>query len=122
MLCPPLLNPELDGILSNIFKTRDSKHTYYQTMVSKSLVAVGRALTTILNQDDKHFLTELKLSLLTDLSNSGRLLSHLFYGITKTRRQSPLLKNQVMTLLKEVPSGDFLFGPDLGENCKKLSY
>lgn len=117
-LLAPKLNPEILAILSKPNGARDASNAEVQNQLGKGLVALGKAISTVLK--DNSLTKENKEVLLENLGDSGRILTNLFHRVSVTRRNliTPLLNKNIKELIDKSLPGDLLFGGDLGEKVK----
>ncbi|CAH1992542.1 unnamed protein product [Acanthoscelides obtectus] len=120
-LHPPKINPEVKAILSSTHLTRDATHSGYQLNIGTGLTAMGKAFNVIL-EEETQIPKDIKEKILSNLTDSARILAALFHDISKTRKYliSPVLNKSVKELTENTLPGEFLFGPDLGERAKNL--
>lgn len=118
-LVPPLINPEFLPILNKHVQARDRALYNYQSLLGFGLVELSKVFNLLLLQKEE--ISPEPQKLLSHLSDSGRFLRHLFYDISKTRRQFvyPAFNKNVKELAaKMFPSADLLFGPNLVDLIK----
>nr|CAI5854759.1 unnamed protein product [Callosobruchus analis] len=116
-LTPPVVNPEINAILSSLHKKRDENYLILQAQLNKGIVALGKGLETVLAEAD----TSNKENLLTHLGDAGRILCDLSFLISKTRRfliEPSLSKNAKDMANKNAPLG-LLFGDNLQEKVNE---
>ncbi|KAB0792113.1 hypothetical protein PPYR_06505 [Photinus pyralis] len=120
-LTPPRINPEVEANLNTLHSTRDQTHSQYQFRLSKALAALGISLNVIL-EEEENIPRASKDRILSSIADSGRLLCSLFNDISLKRRQLilPLMNKHIKTLVEQIPPGDFLFGPDLGDKIQAI--
>lgn len=123
LLLPPKINPEVKVILSPAHVTRDSSHSEYQLSIGNGLSALGKAFSTILEEENS-LPKDIREKILSNLTDSARIFTNLFYKISKTRKYliSPVLNKSVKGLTDNTVPDEFLFGPDLGERTKTLKF
>ncbi|KAJ8966439.1 hypothetical protein NQ314_003521, partial [Rhamnusium bicolor] len=117
---PPKLNPEISAALLKQNLTTESSQCEVQNQLGKGICALGKGITNILNNIDK-IPDDLKNDLLTNLLDSGRMLTNLFHRVSVTRKNLivPLLKNMREVADKSTPS-EYLFGADLSDKLKSF--
>nr|CAI5857874.1 unnamed protein product [Callosobruchus analis] len=116
-LTPPVVNPEINAILSSLHKKRDENYLILQAQLNKGIVALGKGLETVLAEAD----TSNKENLLTHLGDAGRILCDLSFLISKTRRfliEPSLSKTAKDMANKNAPLG-LLFGDNLQEKVNE---
>lgn len=119
-LWPPSINPEITAIMSAAYLNRDSSLVNMQKQLSAGLVALGQAITQILDEKSS-IQKDVKEHILGTLSDSGRLLAHLFYTLSITRRNiiSPILNKSVISLVEKSAPSELLFGSNLSDQIKQ---
>lgn len=115
-LVAPAINPELLTIVPPGYQTRDAAHSGYQTQLGSGIASLGKAINVLLDDDNDIS----RKNLLTDLNNTGRILSNLFNNISVTRRLliTPLLSKNMKEIAEKTVPDKLLFGPDLAEKIK----
>ncbi|CAH1955748.1 unnamed protein product [Acanthoscelides obtectus] len=112
-LRPPELNPEVKAASSKQNITVDASYVEMQNQLGKGLAALGRSISTILI-DLEHMPDQFKGDFLTNLCDSGRILTNLFHRMSVTRKNLlvPGLKIS-KELADDCLPGEFLFGSNL---------
>ena len=121
LLNPPKINAEVEASMNAFHKLRDDTHYQYQAQLGKAISALGSAMNTLLEVEDT-FTKSVREKLLSNVSDTGRMLCKISNGMTIKRRQliAPLMNKQISNMVENVPPGEFLFGPDLGEKVQAL--
>nr|CAI5855654.1 unnamed protein product [Callosobruchus analis] len=109
-LTPPVVNPEINAILSSLHKRRDENYLILQAQLNKGIVALGKGLETVLAEAD----TSNKVNLLTHLGDAGRILCDLSFLISKTRRF--LIKPSLSKTAKDMANKNAPLGLLFGDN------
>ncbi|XP_031328226.1 uncharacterized protein LOC116159395 [Photinus pyralis] len=120
LLTAPILNPEVKAALQKPILSVDFSHSEGQNQLGKGLCALGKAISNILGNIE-NIPGDMRSGLLTDLFNSGRILTNLFHRESVIRKNliTPHLKNLQAVAEKCMPA-EFLFGTDLSEKLKSL--
>ncbi|KAB0803149.1 hypothetical protein PPYR_00119 [Photinus pyralis] len=120
LLTAPILNPEVKAALQKPILSVDFSHSEGQNQLGKGLCALGKAISNILGNIES-IPGDMRSGLLTDLFNSGRILTNLFHRESVIRKNliTPHLKNLQAVAEKCMPA-EFLFGTDLSEKLKSL--
>lgn len=118
-LSPPILNPEIVGILSSVHIKRDNCYFELQGKLAKGLSALAKGLNALI-ADKGSIPKHTKEELMSSFGDSGRILSDSFNHISKTRRilVMPSLNKTTKELVEKTTPTKFLFGMDLGEKIK----
>lgn len=119
-LAPPKLNSEISAALQKHNLSIDSSQSEVQNQLGKGICALGKGITDILNNIDK-VPADFKNNVLSNLLDSGRILTNLFHRISHTRKNLiiPHVKNLKVVADKCIPS-EYLFGADLMDKLKSL--
>ncbi|XP_050312227.1 uncharacterized protein LOC126747546 [Anthonomus grandis grandis] len=119
LLVPPTLNPESYAIIPQNIRNKDNAYVQFQTKLGMGLAILGKNIDGILNEAD-NMPPLCKEVLLPGLSDTGRLLTSLFYDLTMARRSFiyPYMNKDTKELLEKCPPSDLLFGPDICEKIK----
>lgn len=114
----PLLNPEIVSVLQKQPVVRDTALLEQQKLLSKAIAALTAGVSLLLGESAPPL--DNKRLILTNLCDSGRIICHLFYRFSQTRRGLilPLLNSDMAEAIKNCPPGDFLYGSELGERIK----
>ncbi|VEN59085.1 unnamed protein product [Callosobruchus maculatus] len=112
------LNPEVAAGMANDRLARDNFNADIQHQISRTLCAVGRSLTLML--EENNLPSNLREEALTPLGDAGRLLANLLNRITVARRKLviPTLNPNVRDVLAKTTATDLLFGSDISEQIK----
>lgn len=118
LLKPPGLNPEVASVLSKPLLTQDATLVANQQLLNKAISALSVSFSSLL--EEKGLNKDTKSALLSNFSNSGRILCHIFHRLTLNRRNliSPLLDKGVLEAVKDSPPCELLFGADFGERIR----
>lgn len=121
-LSPPKLNPEILSILPKSNLMTDGSHSEVQNSLGKGLCALGKGITFLLHNTEESISKESKETLLTLLSDSGRILTSLFHRVSVTRKNTivPLLNKNIKDLVDKATPTEYLFGADFGEQVKAV--
>ncbi|XP_077255252.1 uncharacterized protein LOC143893592 [Temnothorax americanus] len=113
----PKLNPEILAYMSVTAKSRDKHFVSSQNALGSAMVAMGEAISLILELEED----EASNVLLHLLANAGKLLAGLHYQQSVTRRAFilPGIKEKYRDLLRKSDITSELFGKDL---FKRLKY
>ncbi|KAJ2951845.1 hypothetical protein O0L34_g14010 [Tuta absoluta] len=111
---PPILNPEIAAVLTEQSKNRDSRVSTKQNQIGRTLAAIGRAMSGIINKSME------TSDVIRTLNDAGKLLSDSHYLETDTRRSlvTPLLDKAYIMPFKDRKRDSFLFGDNLGDFIK----
>lgn len=111
---PPVVNPEIKRTMSDISLKKDKFQVLSQQQLGAGLSAIGCALTDLLKSGQE------KTSLVTSLSDAGRLLADIFHGISTTRRTfiTPNLNRVVKNMAEDLKMDSLLYGEDFPERMK----
>lgn len=112
----PALNPEIKPALSELSLKKDKYQTLAQTQLGVGLVPLAQAINALLaSNEPPHFDNILSL-----LADTGRLLTDLFFTMSKHRRYniSQNLNKSLKDVLQEDTPGEFLFGQALADRIK----
>lgn len=110
----PELNKEVKTSLNEVVTSRDSRLMAIQSQIAAGLGAIGKALTTLLAEENQN------LEVIECISDAGRLLADVHFGQTESRR-SLIISNvnkKIRNTLLETPRDALLFGEDLTERIK----
>lgn len=118
-LNPPLLNPEIMGILGNDRVARDRFNLEIQTNIGKALSAMGKSMSILLKETE-NIPKKIRDEVLLPLGDSGRILSNLMYNISASRRKLiiPSLKKSLKEVMEKTVPSEYLFGSDVPEKIK----
>lgn len=118
-LIPPNINPEILPILSNASVNKDSCYIQFQNHLGYGLSALGKGINFVL-EDIENIPQQTRDNLLTCLSDSGKILTNLFYDLTMARRSfiTPLLNKNIKSLVDKCTPTELIFGSDLAEKIK----
>ncbi|XP_024893328.1 uncharacterized protein LOC112468407 [Temnothorax curvispinosus] len=113
----PKLNPEVLAYMSVTAKSRDKHFVSSQNALGSAIVAMGEAISLILELEED----EASSILLHFLGNAGKLLAGLHYQQSVTRRAFilPGIEEKYRDLLRKSDITSELFGKDL---FKRLKY
>lgn len=119
LLSPPIVNPEIKGIIPSNIKKKDEAYVQFQTKLGLALTALGKGINSILTES-VNLPPAYKEKLLPELSDSGRLLTGLYSDLSMARRSFiyPYMNKDMKELLDKCPPSELLFGPDLSEIVK----
>lgn len=115
---PPLINPEILPILNKHAVSRDRALSNYQSLLGLGLAELGKACNLLLQPKEKPPDPQ---KVLSHLSDTGRFLTHLFFDLSKSRRQFvlPTMNKSVRDVAEgALPSAELLFGPNLADLIK----
>lgn len=117
---PPILNPEIKAACSEHVLKRDSILVEKQKLLATAVTGIACTLSTLLTTDAKY--EDLKNNVLKSLSDTGRLLCHLHFSETQTRRNFlvPSLNKEVKENIKDLKRDNMLFGKDLQDSLKSI--
>lgn len=112
MLEAPTLNDEMSVDLHPKALARDEYFKEYQNLTGSALSSTSVVLDMILNDLEEPIDRDL---ILTNLSSSVKLLSHLFYSLTQARKTFLLGKyeERIQKILKKIEPTSYLFGDNL---------
>ncbi|XP_064210976.1 uncharacterized protein LOC135265425 [Tribolium castaneum] len=112
----PRVNPEISASLTDSVLERDLRLSNKQLQMSACLAAMGKVLSLLLKNEQPD-----GTSFIEALSDSGRLLSDLFYQDSFLRRTliRGSLNNKFKKTLEEAPIDDLLFGSDWSERLQQ---
>lgn len=96
----PILNEEVSVDLHPKAATRDDFFKEYQNLTGTALSAISTVLDSILHDNDEQLERDLILS---NLSNSVKILGHLFFSLTQARKSFILGKyeDKIQKILKK---------------------
>lgn len=119
LLVAPQLNSEMVGILLPSATLRDKMLKKSQDQLGSGLSAIGKALNLCM-QPTKLSTNEGKASMFEHVSDAGKILTDLFYHMSRTRRQAvaPALSKSVKDAVLKNDPDELLFGQNLGEIIK----
>nr|CAI5837226.1 unnamed protein product [Callosobruchus analis] len=117
LMVAPKLNPEAKAASSESNIKRDEKLMATQSQIAAVLAALGKALTQLLEVQNKE---DGNLLLIELISDAVRLLADLHCQKTETRRALLNLNfnKEVAVVLKETPADTWLFGENLSDRIK----
>ncbi|KAF6214027.1 hypothetical protein GE061_011756 [Apolygus lucorum] len=118
-LSPPSLNPEVQPLLTKQDLLREGSYVELQRQLGIGLGALGRGVNALL-EGGTHVPRE---SILTFLSDSGRILTNLFHRITVIRRNliTPVFDKNIRDKVSDVTShSGLLFGSDLIDKIRNV--
>ncbi|XP_031338427.1 uncharacterized protein LOC116167250 [Photinus pyralis] len=115
-LCPPKLNLEVKAALQKQNILTDSAYVEIQNQLGKGLTALGKGISLLLDNLNK-IPEDTRNPILTNLGDSGRILTNLFHRVSITRRNLlvPYLNKNLKDLTDNTLGSEFLFGSDLNE-------
>ena len=121
--CPlkaPELNPELLPLLHKTAKSRDKYLSANQDLCGRGLVAMGKSLGAIFNDEEEPIDKDTLLEWLCDASS---MFCDLMFQLSKTRKFQVYqhVDEKRKSVLQESTTDDFLFGEDLGKRIKAAS-
>nr|CAI5822774.1 unnamed protein product [Callosobruchus analis] len=119
-LLPPLVNPEIESILSQTQIARDKYYREIQAYVGKGLANLGKTVSTI-QGDAPDIPKSIRDTILSQLCDCGNILSNLFHTVSNSRRALilPQIKKGVREIIeKSLASEQLLFGQDLNDKIK----
>ncbi|XP_011302155.1 uncharacterized protein [Fopius arisanus] len=113
----PKLNPEILAISTDALIQRDKKFCASQNLAGSALVALGAAVSNLLEHDEID-----KLDLLQKLCDAGKLMTQVHRGYSSTRRAfiSPSLNKQVRDALEATSPDQQLYGSNLSDKVKEV--
>ncbi|XP_015126959.1 uncharacterized protein LOC107048333 [Diachasma alloeum] len=113
----PKLNPEILAISTDALIERDKKFCASQNLTGSALVALGTAISDLLQNEEVD-----KLDLLQKLCDAGKLMTQIHRGFSSTRRAfiSPSLNKQVRDVLEATSPDHQLYGSNLSEKVKEV--
>ncbi|XP_073959115.1 uncharacterized protein [Choristoneura fumiferana] len=113
LLQAPKLNAEISAAVTEMARNRDKKMETGQQQLGIGITAINRAMTILLNSDDK-------ISAIKSLSDSCRILSDLHFSETQARIKliTPGLAKPFLTVIQDTERDDMLFGNKLQEKIK----
>lgn len=116
ILVPPKLNVEIKAAVTEFSVKRDERLATFQTQLAAGIAAVGKALTSIVEDAEPGN----KLAIIESLNDSGRLLADLHQQHSQSRRSllSLNLKKEVLETLNMVPVDGWLFGENVTERLR----
>uniref|UniRef100_A0A1Y1MDN4 Uncharacterized protein n=2 Tax=Photinus pyralis TaxID=7054 RepID=A0A1Y1MDN4_PHOPY len=119
-LTPPEINQLVAQVMTSGHKNRDLTLSSSQNQITDALSALGQAITRILVSHNTELSPELKDNLLHFLGDTGRLLTNLFFSLTKLRRSLifPLVNKEVKAVLEKTSPTEHLFGDGLSEKIR----
>lgn len=118
--CPlkgPELNPELLPLLHKTAQSKDKFLSTNQDLCGRGLVALGKSLCAIFNDENEPIE---KNTLLEWLCDSSRMFCELMFQLTKTRKFQvySYVDEKKKAVLVDSKTDKFLFGEDLGKRIK----
>ncbi|XP_033219205.1 uncharacterized protein LOC117174313 isoform X1 [Belonocnema kinseyi] len=115
----PAYNTEIKFTLSESGQKRDEYFMEYQKRLTSVVVALGTALSTVLNNPTGDFDVR---EVIEPFSDAGRLMVGLHHQLTEARIAfiQPGLTKPVKNVIKENKTGKFLFGEKLSEQFKEV--
>ncbi|VEN53497.1 unnamed protein product [Callosobruchus maculatus] len=114
-LTVPQLNPEVSAALTAQLLRRDECLVHKQQVLAADISAVAQVLSSMLEEKEGG-----NNPYIQSLSNAGRLLCHLHYSETITRKEliAINLNKDLRDTLSDAPINNFLFGEALGDRVK----
>lgn len=114
----PELSREIFAVLSESRKKRDEYLAETQRLIGSALVALGAAMSSLLNEQESID----KLSLLEKINDAAKLICEIHYRQTEFRKAVILARatERVKQFLSQTKSDTFLFGEDLSEKIKQF--
>lgn len=121
--CPlkaPVLNPELIPLLQKTAKSRDKYLSISQGLCGRGLVALGKSICAILNDEDEPLEKDTLLEWLCDASS---MFCDVLSQMSKTRKFQiyQQVDEKRKAILQESTTDEFLFGQELGKRIKTAS-
>ena len=112
---PPSINPEIKRTMTDAAIKKDKFQAASQQQVGACLSAIGAALADYFKSGNKE-----NTSLVTHLSDAGRLLADIFHNTSATRRAfiTPNLNRIVKNIAEELPVDNFFYGENFSERLK----
>lgn len=110
------MNAEVSSGTSKRSKTRDTHLVEIQKLAGSSLMALGSALTSILNKDCDEY------TLVQQLNDAAKLNLQLHYSISLSRKANafvPNLSPEIIEVLKTSEMAEMLYGKNLNERIKE---
>ncbi|XP_049869416.1 uncharacterized protein LOC126369164 [Pectinophora gossypiella] len=116
----PVLNPEIKAACNENVLKRDNILMGKQKLLGKIITSVANTMSTLLSGNITEDAT--KNDMLKALSDTGRLLCHIHFSETQTRRNFILtsLSKDVKDNIKDLKRDNLLFGKDLQENLRSM--
>ncbi|VEN62220.1 unnamed protein product [Callosobruchus maculatus] len=114
-LTVPQLNPEVSAALTAQLLRRDERLVHKQQVLAAGISAVAQVLSSMLEEKEGG-----NTPYIQSLSNAGRLLCHLHYSETITRKEliAINLNKDLKDTLSDAPIDNFLFGEALEDRVK----
>ncbi|XP_073957119.1 uncharacterized protein [Choristoneura fumiferana] len=112
----PTLNAEISAAISDIARARDKKLEINQNQLGLGISAVGKGLSLLLTNDDKHK----KIQAIKSIADGCRILADLHYNETQGRIKliTPGLDKAFLHVIQDVKRDETLFGEKLSEKIK----
>lgn len=116
---PPLLNPEIKAAVNENVVRRDAILQEKQKHLACAITCLSELMTLTINSAETSDFNRQSLQL---LSNTGRLLCHMHYSETCSRKNFLLscLNKEVKDNIKDLKRDQLLFGTDLSEKLKAM--
>ncbi|XP_047987755.1 uncharacterized protein LOC125227444 [Leguminivora glycinivorella] len=116
----PILNPEIKVACNDNVLKRDNILSDKQKLLSTIITGVANTLSNILTTDST--LDNNKQGIIKSLSDTGRLLCHLHFSETQSRRNFlvPSLNKEIKDNIKDLKRDSLLFGKELQESLKSI--
>lgn len=120
LIQPPVMNLEIKAACNENVLKRDNILVDKQKLLATAITGVANTVSMLLTSDLKN--DEYKNQALKCLSDTGRLLCHLHFTETQTRRTFllPCLNKEVKDNIKDLKRDNSLFGKDLQESLKSM--
>ncbi|KAL0883636.1 hypothetical protein ABMA27_015764 [Loxostege sticticalis] len=115
----PKLNPEIKAAVNENVIKRDLIIAEKQNLLSCTITNIANILSSVLSENRG---LEVTSDIIKSLSETGKLLCHLQYSETMTRKKFLLacLNKEVRDNIKDVKHDHMLFGEDLQEKLKSM--
>ncbi|CAD6209052.1 GSCOCG00003700001-RA-CDS, partial [Cotesia congregata] len=113
----PESNPELIPLLHKTARSKDKHLASNQDLCGRGLVALGKSLCAIFNDNNEPIEKDLLLEWLCD---SSQIFCELMFQLTKTRKYQvySYVDEKRKSVLVDSKTDKFLFGEDLGKRIK----
>ncbi|KAI8438057.1 hypothetical protein MSG28_010701 [Choristoneura fumiferana] len=120
LIQPPIMNLEIKAACNENVLKRDNILIEKQNLLAKAITGVANTVSMLLTSDSKD--DEYRNQTLKCLSDTGRLLCHLHFTETQTRRTFllPCLNKEVKDNIKDPKRDSSLFGKNLQESLKSM--
>lgn len=116
---PPKVNLEISAAMTDIAKKRDDHFVQTQECVGTAIVALGAAVSLLID-DSNNEVDQMKLIEL--LGDTGKLLADVFHQQSVARKSfiTPMLKKSVKPVVESTHSDEWLYGQNLAEQIKEI--